>query len=497
MLGDSPSTPRCKSAIGTHMAVRIRLARHCVTSAVSDCRTPIARCGHTTGASERLHRNLELKMYLATVALFIFAAAWHNSSFAGEGAESRDAPSDDVAAEGRRRTVEGRPALQMSSDFGSPALAIASYRPVGEVEARGIRVAPFTIRAAAITGIGYDDNVALAPVNKTSSLFLSFAPSIVIGLEGTTQRYYGVYRGNYGRYTSSSMDNYDDHNFGLIAANEWTTRLRSQASYDFVRGHNPRGYNITAVTEPDRWDWHSLRGAVSYGAEGAKGRIEGAAAVSSRRYLANNAANAGRDYDQTDLGGTFSYRLAPKTRGLLQIAHSDITHDADRSLDSSEMRYTAGVTWEALAKTRGTLRAGLVTKDFSSAARRDFTGPTYEAAVTWSPRTYSIVTLTARRTISETSEVGTTFGVSDTVALSWAHEWSERTRSSFTYVHDQQALRGFDRDDTYQNIGVRTSYALRRWLRIAVDVRHDRRESTLPGIDYRRNLMLVSVESAL
>ena len=385
----------------------------------------------------------------------------------------------------------------MSSDFGSPTLAIASYRPVGDVEARGFRVAPFTIRAAAITGIGFDDNVALAPVNRTSSMFLSFAPSVVVGLEGVKQRYYGVYRGNYGRYTSSSIDNFDDHNLGLIAANEWTTRVRSQVSYDFVRGHNPRGYTITAVTAPDRWDWHSLRGAVSYGAEGARGRIEGAAGVSGRRYLTNRAVNAARDYNQTDVGGTFSYRLAPKTRALLQVAHSDITHDSDRSLDSSEMRYTTGVTWEALAKTQGTLRAGLVTKDFSDPARPDFSGPMYEALVTWSPRTYSVVNMIARRTIGETAESGSTFAVSNALSVSWTHDWSERTRSALTFVHDEQNLRGLNRDDTYQNVGIRTSYALRRWLRIAAEIRHDTRESSLPGIDYKRNLMLVSVESAL
>jgi hypothetical protein len=448
----------------------------------------------------------------APLGFMALAALWANASVAGEGAPgtaaptgpasgpqspTQPAPNELAPPEVRRGRVEGRPALQMSSDFGSPALAIASYRPVGDVEARGVRVDPFTIRAAAITAIGYDDNVTLAQNVKTSSMFVSFTPSIIAGLEGATERYYAVYRGNYGKYTSSSLDNYDDHNLSLIAANEWTTRFRTQASYDFLRGHNPRGFTVTAVTQPEQWNYQSLQGAVSYGAEGAQGRVEGAAAWNSRHYITNQAVNASRDYDQAVVGGTFFYRVAPKTRALVQVVYADITHDHAPALDSTEVRYAVGATWQALAKTEGSLRVGVVTKDFSDPTLPDFTGPTVEGAVTWSPATFSVVNLAARRTISETAEINSTFSVSTAFSVNWTHDWDERWRSAVTYVHDLESLRGISREDTYNNAAVRLSYALRRWLRVGAELRHDQRDSSFPGIDYKRNLMLVTLETAL
>lgn len=395
----------------------------------------------------------------------------------------------------------GRPALQMGADFGlgTPTPAITSFRPIGEVESRGIRFAPFTVRGAVIAGIGYDDNIALASTNKIGSMLYTLSPSVSVGLEGARHRYHAIYRGNYGRYASSSEDNYQDHNFTLVALDNWNARFRSFVQYDFLRGHSPRGASRDTTTFQDRWNWQSLRAAGFYGAEDAKGRLEARTGLSGRRYKTTppGVVVDTRGYDQFDLGGAFSYRVGPRTRAGFEIDRADITHDGDPSLDSVEMHYSLGATWEALAKTRGRVKIGFVTKDFSDASRPDYSGPSYELGLTWSPRSYSNVDASIRRFLTENTESAGVFSVATAATLSWSHSWTERTRTSFSYSRTHQDQKGLGRTEIYSEAGVRVSYALRRWLRVGAEIRHDTRDSDLPGFDFTRNLTIFTVESAL
>jgi hypothetical protein len=385
----------------------------------------------------------------------------------------------------------------MSNDFVAPQLAFGDYRPIGEVDSRGVRVAPFTIRAAVQSAVGYNDNVPLSQTNRIGSMLFSVSPSVSIGLEGALHRYYLVYRGNYGVYPSSTADNFADHNVSLSAADEWTARFRTGLLYDYGRGHVPRGTTTGTASEPLRFDTHTMRGTASYGAPGAQGRVEGTATYTQLRYRSAPITSAPRDYDQAEVGGAFYYRLAARTRAVFQVTHGDISHPNDPSFDSSENRYLVGATWEALAKTEGTLRVGYMTKTFDNSALGDFSGPTYEASVRWSPRTYSVVEATARRVFGESVSSGSSFVVANRATLGWTHAWSERVQSTAGYTYGKLDERGAERTDTYQNWALRVSYALQRSLRIGAEYRRDTRDSDLAGFGYRRNLTLVTLETAL
>jgi polysaccharide biosynthesis protein VpsM len=429
--------------------------------------------------------------YLRPATAFVFLA-WTCACPAGETTEP---PEPARPAEFARPLREGIPSLQLSTDLGAPALGLGTYRPVGQAESHGVHLGPFTARAAMQAGVGYDDNVALQRSNKISSMIYTWSPSIAVGLEGNLARYYVLYRGNYGRYSSSSVDNYEEHDFLLSAANSWTTRFRSLLMYEYLRGHNPRGA-IVGSTASERWVLQTLRASGSYGAEGAPGRLEGEAAVNRLRYPDQPIA-APREYDSVELGGTFFYRLAPKTRALLQVRRADITHDAARTLDSVETGYFVGLTWDALATLQGSVKVGYMTKDFSDAARDDFSAPSYEAVVLWSPLTYSNVELFAKRYFGEPVEPGSSFVVNNVGTISWNHLWPQNIRSTAIYTFGQVEQGNAGRTDTYQGLSVRVSYGIRRWLRTGAEYRHDTRDTTVTSSEYRRNLTFITLEAAL
>lgn len=448
---------------------------------------------------KRINASVARRERLTRAPLFVLAF-WAPLCTAGEATEATEATETTTPGEPSvvsRPSPEGVPSLQMSTDFAQPGLGFGTYAPIGQVQSRGVRVAPFTIRAGVQTGVGFDDNVGLSETNKTSSLFFTVAPSVAVGLEGATQRYYAIYRGNYGRYGSSSRDNYEDHDIGLSAANSWTTRLRSLLSYNFLRGHTPRGITSSSTGRPELWTLQTLRASGSYGAAGAQGRLGAELGYGSRRFSGQSATAVTGDYDQFSVGGTFSYRLAPKTRATVQATWSDITHPREPTLSNVEVRYQLGVTWEALAKTTGRFGLGYTTKDFSSPSRGDFTGQNYDAGVTWTPLPYSSVDLSARRFLTESFAAGSNLVVNNVAGIAWNHLWSGGIRSTVNYAYVRTLQEGLNRTDTYQNLAARVSYGIRPSVRVGAELRHDTRDSTAPGLDYTRNIMLVTLEGAL
>lgn len=430
---------------------------------------------------------------ISPYAVIIMLAFGTPAAYAGEAAEIVTTP--DERGMTPRPLPEGAPPLRMTTDYAHPALGFGTFTPSEPMDTRGVRVEPFTVRATVAAGIGYDDNVGLSETNKVSSLFYTVAPSVLIGLEGALHRYYAVYRGNYGAYSSNAQSDYADHEIGLAAANSWSTRLRTLLNYDYTRGHTPSGISSTSASS-ERWSYHSVRGNVAYGAPGAQGGLEGDVRYSSRRYSTATVARTA-EFDRLDLTGTFYYRIAPKTRGLFSVGWSDVDHPLDSTLNNTEMRYQAGVVWEALATTTGTLRAGYTTKDFSSAGQPDFSGYNFEASVLWVPRPRSTVDVSARRFISESYELGSRFVINTVGGVTWTHVWPQGIHSTLSFAYGALEHQGLNRTDTYQNIRTRVSYPFTRRLRGGAEYRHDTRDSDLPSFDFRRNLILLTLEAVL
>jgi hypothetical protein len=103
----------------------------------------------------------------------------------------------------------------------------------------------------------------------------------------------------------------------------------------------------------------------------------------------------------------------------------------------------------------------------------------------------------ARRTLAESIEGGSTFAINNVAGATWNHVWTARVQSTVSYVLGRISYQDLGRADTYQNFAVRVSYGLERWLRIGAEFRRDTRDSNVTGFDYERNLTLLTLEAAL
>ena len=392
-----------------------------------------------------------------------------------------------------------------------PALAQlqSSQRPAGGEDnpqggPAGVPVGPMKAYPGIDFSIGHNDNLLMQPNNERSTAVTTISPYIKLEGKSGPNKFDLRYRGTFGRYSDSSEDNYDDHQFEangqFVFGAHADLRLRGEQLYS----HDPRGSTDRALSpEPDQWRQSTIFGLFGYGAKDAKGRIELDGAAIDRTYTNNRATTQFSDRDNTDVGATFFWRVAPKTRLLFQARQLDInyTHDfttAPGTLDSKENRYYVGAQWEATAKTSGYAKFGRMKKDFSSAQRTDQSSGSWDVGLRWSPRSYSVVDLATSKQFAESTGIGDALQ-RKTYAAAWTHAWNSRLSHnlSYTRLHDDFVGAGSTRNDDYDVYGLKVNYQFRRWLKFGAEYTYTKRDSNQQAFDFKQNLLLFTLGATL
>lgn len=356
---------------------------------------------------------------------------------------------------------------------------------------------PFYIAPYVGAGIGYDDNVLLAPDHEKASALYVVSPGFKIDARTAASVFRGGYQGQVGRYTSSHADDYVDDTSYASFDNAFGYRTFLHLGYDYVLGHDPRGSTDRGVgTTPDRYRLWGPNATLAYGAPGAQGRLEAYFSSNSRNYLNNYERTAASNRDTREYGAAFYWRAMPKTQVLVEARKTDLDYQLPGSpLSGWERRVYGGVSWEVTAQTTGTIKVGGLRKEFDSGLE-GFSSTGWEGLVTWAPRTYSKFDLYTARFPTESTGLGR-FVLSDAVGLMWTHAWSSVITTAATLRYQRDRYQGFDRDDNITAFGVKAGYRFRRWLTLGAEYSHMRRTSNLPEFEFDRNFYLLTATASM
>lgn len=377
----------------------------------------------------------------------------------------------------------------------SAAQATAENEPAEE-GGRALKFGNVNVFPSAELRWGYDDNITQAPDTAgepaLSSAIWVLNAGLTADLEYKGDRYSLDYLGSFTRYTASSLDNVENHTLRLQGANIFDVRnaLRWQAG--LVDGYDPRGSTdatTSAAQAPSNYRTYRVGGTYAYGAEGAKGRLEGDLFFSTKEYLNNRVTMRTADVDSTELNGRFFWRVMPKTSAVLDIRYANYDYVAvDAGLDSDSLSLLVGANWSATAATSGSFRVGHVSRRYDS--RADFSGFSWEAGVTWKPLTYSTFTFTTGRNVNDTTSglpgavgdyvLGTNYGVN------WTHEWRSNLRSEVAWNHTKSDYDGIDRLDKLDTYKLGMYYDFRRWMNAGVEFNFSDRRSNVSGFNFNR-----------
>lgn len=400
-------------------------------------------------------------------------------------------------------------ALMLGSASG-PVLAQQSSDGAGIPTPPGaVRMGPITVYPSVRYELSHNDNITLQASNSglvVSDTLQVLSPTVRAEAKQGPNTFGAGIGANFGRYSELSGDNYDNDNAFVNADLSPDTRVRIRLKADHVDAHDPRGSTTDPLTPtPNRFRQQTLAGIFGYGASGAQGRFEVELGTMGKRYYNNPSPTAaigvqGNNRDDNIVGGTFYWRIAPKTSLLAQARHTGIDFKDDATgLDSTDMTYHAGVTWEATAATTGIVKVGTARKDFEDSVRADTSSPSWDAQIQWAPLTYSKWDFIVSRRFRETTP-----GLGDTVVTStnmaiWTHKWTSQVSTTATGSYGIDDYKGVigGRNDKMPSLGIRGTYQMRRWLDFGADYTWSRRDSNVDGADYKKNVIMLFVNATL
>ena len=389
-----------------------------------------------------------------------------------------------------KQTIQYSPSSQAASQSGSPQAGRLTLKLMDTL----VMVHP-SVRL----DLQHNDNIYSTPNNKTGDQILVLTPALRLEARQGGNTFALRMSSVIGQHQNHPTENYTNYNVNGLADLNLGTRLRASLRADYTDGMDPRGSTNNALSAtPDRYRNTQAQGIVSYGAQGAPGRIDFELGKLQRNYTNNRATTAANDRNVDDLGATFFWRIGPKTSLIFQGKHSAVDYVASTAtLNSTEDTFLAGATWEASAKTTGTFKFGMVKKQFADSTRDASTAVSWTGDVRWSPRTYSHVNLSLNRAPAETT--GGVGNYIDRTATSarWMHNWWSRLTSEALASYSTDAYQGAARTDNTQKFGLKATYAMRRWLSFGADYTYTARSSDDNNFEYKSNLFMLFVNAAL
>lgn len=354
----------------------------------------------------------------------------------------------------------------------------------------------------------YDDNIWDAPstnaMGTESSWVTRITPNFVLKAQDRKNVYQLGYKLTREEVHSSSDDSHTDHEVSALAHIEYDARNRLDLKATFQNLTERRDAVNNFFNESgNETESYNLGGKYSFGAITSKGQIDVGLNRGWLRYENNydtGSLTRESERDIWDFDTTFYYRVAPKTRVLAEFQHHDFDYlESNSILDSESQIYRVGVTWDATAKTSGTIKVGQERKSFDAQGESTITNQSWDASITWLPRTYSTFTLTTKSLIEEGSSTENHIET-DSTSLAWNHRWGVKFSSELKYTYENQDYKGNinnNREDEITKVKVGLDYHFRRWADIGVHYEYYDDESNVDAAEYDRNVVGINLKLSL
>lgn len=381
------------------------------------------------------------------------------------------------------------------------ACAVASAAVDEESSAPAYRMGGVTAYPGFSVVLKSDSNifrVGDADPDKRSSKITVLSPSLVLQARKDGDAYSLAYIADIGRYSNSKEDNYVDQKFLGLAELGLSTQSTLTIQPEYLIGHDDRGATFgPATAEPNTWHSSGLNGSFSYGAEEARGNVMFALGYTDLQYRNNRAVTTDYDRKMASVGGTFYFRVQPKTSLLVNAKHTAISYNQTGSLlNSKEDRYMIGVKWEATAQTTGEIKIGQLHKKFDSALPA-YTGGSWEGDVRWSPVAYVNVDLISSRQTNETTLLSSSAILLSNSGANIAYDLNDRVTLHANGYQTKEDFVGVGRIDHTNTFGLKAEYKFRSWLIGGAEYTSSAKTSNDSLNDYSRNIFLLRVRTVL
>lgn len=456
----------------------------------------------TAGPIDQMHYRIDPSLFRSIAPWILSAMVAVAANANGQTVNpSGPSPSTNIGSGGSSQSGV-TPNLPIGATIGTSSPAVPAPNPNLTSNAtlpdrRGfVRAEPFFVYPWIGLGAGHNSNLTGTSNNPISTNFLVVSPKVDAQVRSGSHLHSLSYTGNYGRYFSSSADNYNDHELVARTSNQFTARADLNGTMFYIDRVDPRGSLARAQSnEPDHYTAIGGNAIFGYGAMNAQGRVEGELGFTDKNYSNNRIITQSLDVATLTMSGRFFYRVAPRTRVLSELRITEYDYKTSNR-DNQELRYLVGATWDLAAATSGTIKFGWMTKTFKDSGLQDFSGATIEGAVRWVPLTYSTIDLVAKHGAVDSAGTGV-YTVDTNLGVMWSHRWNSflSTRSALTYTESD--FRGITRTDkaTVAQLGIFSD--VKTWLRLGLDYQMSQRRSSDSNAEFDRRMIMVTLGATI
>lgn len=366
--------------------------------------------------------------------------------------------------------------------------------PLKAAEVNGIKLDNGAlIYHSVYVGSGYEQNLALTNDNEINSAYWQVTPSLTALLTpgNSTHEFSALI--DVAQYAQSDADNYEDYSFNYEGAWEPTTRHRANWSVSQQYGHQKRGsqqnrFLLDRFDEVMQFEQTNAEASYEFGSKVAIGRVGIKGGANRLEYTNFEDFTNQFNFSSQSLGGWFYYRVGKVTNLSFDVGYQSTDYsdepDPTQSRNSEVYRFLAGMVWEGLAKTTGKFKLGVEQRKFELASREDLTNLAIDAAITWEPKTYSIVNLTLSRRTME-GALGSDATLTTKVTLDWGHSWTEYSYSRMGYEYASREEQGIiSREDNTLYLYANFNRYLNKWLLFETTVSYLVNSSSNTLFDY-------------
>lgn len=375
------------------------------------------------------------------------------------------------------------------------ALACASTQ-VFAVEPQSFQTGSgFDITPLLTTGLKHDDNVASTSANEVDSWILTVQPSLKAVLDDGVSKTELTAAVANGTYFDSSDDNFTDTLLGALFDTQLSEQGKFNAKADLIWSHEDRGTGITeglggGQDEPTRYNSQTVSSYYEYGAKAAPARVRVGAKYFNKAYMNQREVTQFRDYDSLLGGVNFYYDTLSGVSAVLETSVEDTSYDfvdPTAPRDSKDTNVKVGAEWQITALTSGEAKIGYQKKNFDDSAREDSSGVAWTVNANWSPLSYSVFNVGTGRKAKDPLQGGD-YIKETTYVVGWNHNWSETVQTNLSYNRMEEDYVGLVRKDENDSYTASVKYAFRRFVDVSLFTTVTDKTSSVPGIEFDRNI---------
>lgn len=280
-------------------------------------------------------------------------------------------------------------------------------------------------------GVHYDDNIFRLENQKIKDTYYRLSPTLKLtGLAGK-HSFKLNYAADYNQFNQHQNLDYNEHNLIAIADLDHSYRSQSEFKLRYYQEQETPGSNDAPNDIKNEFNLRkgfTANAKFSYGRYNSTGQLVISGEHLNLNYLNNQQFY--RDYNRNSLNATFYYRVAPKSRILLEARWQDYQYTPPKDyIDKSSQKhiFLAGYEWRLTEQTKSTIKVGYQNQTYQADNLSDLDNLSFEIATLWRASEYSQYGLTAKRETRESSLINRPSYIRNSLKLNLNYNLSQRS----------------------------------------------------------------------